>query len=55
MATNTQPLASWEALGPIEKPQHWLRVVEQFCDFVEKAGNDSFSGNIEKPTSRKPF
>ena len=37
--TNTQPLASREALGPLEEPQHWFRVVEQFCDFVEKAGH----------------
>ena len=30
-ATNTLPLASREALGPIEEPRHRLRVVEQFC------------------------
>ena len=36
-ATNTHPLASQEALSPIEEPKHWLRVVEMFCKFVEKA------------------
>ena len=33
--TNTQPLASREALGPIEEPQHSLGVVEVFYYFVK--------------------